>query len=79
MAVEEGQHLTRSIGGADQTGPDQTFSLFGADETHAFQIADVVSELGLQVAWMSKRKRRAIGVLKNQSYLQDTQRTKQSG
>lgn len=50
MAVEEGQHLTGSKGGADQARPDQAFSLFGADESHALQITDVVSELGLQVA-----------------------------
>lgn len=53
MAVQEGQHLPGSIGGADQTCPDQTLSLFGADETHAVQIADVASQLGLQVAWIS--------------------------
>lgn len=47
VAVEEGQHLAGSIGGTDQTSPDQTFSFFGADETHAFQITDVVSKLGL--------------------------------
>lgn len=47
VAVEEGQHLAGSIGGTDQTCPDQTFSFLGADETHAFQITDVVSKLGL--------------------------------
>lgn len=56
MAVEEGQHLAGSIGGTDQTRPDQTLSLFGADETHTLQITDVVSELGLQVAWISNGK-----------------------
>lgn len=60
VAVKESQHLTGSIGGTDQTCPDQTFSLFGADETHAFQITDVASKLGLQVAWISKKGVRSI-------------------
>lgn len=56
MAVKEGQHLTGSIGGTDQACPDQTLSLFGADETYTVQITDVASQLGLQVSWISNVK-----------------------
>lgn len=80
MAVKEGQHLTGSIGGTDQACPDQTLSLYGADETHTVQITDVVSELGLQVAWNSNgKKRRTIGFLNKKSYVQDTRRTSGAG
>lgn len=43
VAIKERQDVTRRIGGANETCPDQTLSFVGADEPHTFQIADVVS------------------------------------
>lgn len=50
VAVEEGQHVARGVGGADEPRPHQPLPLVGADEAHSLQVADVVGQLGLQVA-----------------------------
>lgn len=50
VAIEECEHVTRSVGGTNEARTDQTLPFVGADEPHAVQFADVVSELGLQVA-----------------------------
>lgn len=43
VAVKKCKHVTRSIGGPDESRTDQSFSFVGPDEPHAFQITDVVS------------------------------------
>lgn len=43
VAIKECQYVTRSVGGPDETCPDQTFPFVGADEPHTFQITDVIS------------------------------------
>lgn len=43
VAIKECQYVTRSIGGTNESCPDQTLPFVGADEPHTFQITDVVS------------------------------------
>lgn len=50
VAVQEGQYVSRGVGGADEPGAHQPLALIGTDETHALQIADVVCQLALQIA-----------------------------
>lgn len=51
MAVKEREYVARSIGGTNEARTDQTLPFVGADEPHAVQFTDVVSKLGLQVAY----------------------------
>ena len=53
VTIEECQYITGSIGGTDQTRPDETLPFVGADEAHTLQITNVVSQFGLQVAYVS--------------------------
>ncbi len=45
VAVKEGENVSCSVGGTNEPGPYQTFSFFGANETNALQVTDILSQL----------------------------------
>ena len=56
MAVEEGQDVPGGVGASDEPRPDQPFPLLGPDESNSLQTADVLRELGLEIACNSRHR-----------------------